>query len=148
MSTDTPAELAEGSDGGPDSAPQRPGRPGEVERPGPQGRERGAGVTEHAPGLLPGEVRPHPSPVQYVLIAVILCVVTALEIAVSYTEGDIPDSLIVVLLLGMAVLKFALVAAWFMHLRTDLPIFRRFFVLGIVAAIILYLIALATLNVF
>ncbi|MEX0949154.1 MAG: cytochrome C oxidase subunit IV family protein [Acidimicrobiia bacterium] len=105
-------------------------------------------MTEHAPGLLPGEVRPHPSPVQYVLIAVILCVVTALEIAVSYTEGDIPDSLIVVLLLGMAVLKFALVAAWFMHLRTDLPIFRRFFVLGIVAAIILYLIALATLNVF
>jgi cytochrome c oxidase subunit 4 len=106
------------------------------------------GVTEHAPGMLPGEVRPHPSPLQYVLIAVILCVVTAIEIAVSYSEGDIPDSLIVVLLLGMAVLKFALVAAWFMHLRTDLPIFRRFFVLGIVAAIILYVVVLATLNVF
>lgn len=104
------------------------------------------GAMEHAPGLLPGEVRPHPSPLQYVIIAVILCVVTALEIAVSYTEGDIPDSLIVVLLLGMAVLKFALVAAWFMHLRTDLPIFKRFFVLGIVAAIILYLIVLSTLN--
>jgi cytochrome c oxidase subunit 4 len=106
------------------------------------------GVTEHAPGLLPGEVRPHPSPLQYVLIAVILCVVTAVEIAVSYTEGDIPDSLIVILLLGMAVVKFALVAAWFMHLRTDLPIFRRFFTLGIVAAIILYLVVLSTLEVF
>lgn len=106
------------------------------------------GVTEPAPGLLPGEVRPHPSPLQYVLIAVILCVVTAIEIAVSYTEGDIPDSLIVVLLMGMAVLKFALVAAWFMHLRTDLPIFRRFFILGIVAAILLYLVVLATLGVF
>lgn len=107
-----------------------------------------AGVTDHAPGLLPGEVRPHPSPLQYVLIAVILCVVTAVEIAVSYTEGDIPDALIVVLLMGMAVLKFVLVAAWYMHLRTDLPIFRRFFVLGIVAAIILYVVVLATLNVF
>jgi cytochrome c oxidase subunit 4 len=81
-----------------------------------------------------------------VLVAVILCVVTAIEIAVSYTEGDIPDALIIVLLLGMAVIKFALVAAWFMHLRTDKPIFRRFFILGIVAAILLYLIVLATLH--
>ena len=74
--------------------------------------------------------------------------ITAIEIAVSYTEGDIPDALIVVLLLGMALLKFALVAAWFMHLRTDLPIFRRFFVLGIILAIIVYMIAMATLNIF
>jgi cytochrome c oxidase subunit IV len=105
-------------------------------------------ATEPAPGLLPGEVKPHPSPLQYVLVAVVLCVVTAVEIAVSYTEGDIPDALIIVLLMGMAVVKFALVAAWFMHLRTDKPIFRRFFVLGIVAAILLYLIVLATLHVF
>ena len=105
-----------------------------------------AGTTEAAPGLLPGEVRPHPSPLQYVLIAVVLVVVTAIEIAVSYSEGDIPDALIIVLLLGMAVIKFSLVAAWYMHLRTDLPIFRRFFVLGIVAAIVLYLIVLSTLH--
>ena len=104
------------------------------------------GAIEHAPEMLPGELHPHPSPLQYVIVAVILCVVTALEIAVSYTEGSIPDALIVVLLLGMAILKFAIVAAWFMHLRTDLPIFRRFFVVGIVAAIILYLIVLSTLN--
>ena len=34
----------------------------------------GAATTalEPAPGLLPGELRPHPSPIQYVLIAVIL----------------------------------------------------------------------------
>jgi cytochrome c oxidase subunit 4 len=106
------------------------------------------GALDHPPGLLPGEIRPHPSPLQYVLIAVVLCVVTAVEIAVSYTEGDIPDALIVTLLLGMAIIKFSLVAAWYMHLRTDLPIFRRFFVLGIIAAIILYLIVLSTLHVF
>jgi cytochrome c oxidase subunit 4 len=104
------------------------------------------GAMEHAPGMLPGELKPHPSPLQYVIVAVILCVVTALEIGVSYTEGEIPDALIVVLLLGMAILKFVIVAAWFMHLRTDLPIFRRFFVLGIVAAILLYLIVLSTLD--
>jgi cytochrome c oxidase subunit 4 len=110
--------------------------------------EEPASALEPAPGMLPGEVKPHPSPFQYVMIAVILVIVTAVEIAVSYTEGDIPDALIIVLLLGMAVIKFALVASWYMHLRTDLPIFRRFFVLGIVAAILLYLVVLATLHVF
>lgn len=103
---------------------------------------------EPAHGLLPGETRPHPSPVQYVIIAVILCVITAVEVAVSYLEGDIPDGLIVTLLLGMAVIKFVLVASWFMHLRTDLPIFRRLFVVGIVAAVLLYVIVLATFHVF
>ncbi len=103
---------------------------------------------EPAPGLLPGEVHPHPSPFKYVVIAVILCVVTAAEVAVSYLEGDIPDGLIITLLMVMAVMKFWTVAAWYMHLQTDKPIFRRFFVLGIVAAVILYTIVLATFHVF
>jgi cytochrome c oxidase subunit 4 len=105
-----------------------------------------AEMTTSAPGLLPGEVRPHPTPVQYVLIAVVLVVITALEIATSYTEGTLPDGLIVVLLVGMAFVKFFLVAAWYMHLRTDYPVFRRFFILGSLAAIGLYLIVLATLH--
>jgi cytochrome c oxidase subunit 4 len=106
------------------------------------------GALEPAPGLLPGEVRPHPTPFQYVMIALILVVVTAVEIAVSYTEGTIPNGIIVVLLLVMAILKFSLVAAYYMHLRTDLPIFRRFFTIGIAAAIILYVIVLSSLHVF
>jgi len=110
------------------------------------GELRGALVP--APGLLPGELRPHPSPFKYVLIAVILCVVTAFEVGVSYMEGSIPDGLIVVLLLVMAIMKFAIVAAYYMHLVTDRAVFRRFFVLGIGAAILLYLVVLSTLNVF
>jgi cytochrome c oxidase subunit 4 len=106
------------------------------------------GALEPAPGLLPGELRPHPSPFKYVMIAVILCVVTALEIGVSYMEGSIPDGLIVVLLMVMAIMKFAIVAAYYMHLVTDRQIFRRFFVLGLSAAVVLYLIVLSTLNVF
>ncbi len=105
-----------------------------------------AEMTTSAPGLLPGELRPHPTPVQYVLVAVVLVVITALEIAVSYSEGTIPDALIVVLLVGMAFVKFFLVAAWYMHLRTDEPVFRRFFILGSIAAVVLYLIVLATLH--
>jgi cytochrome c oxidase subunit 4 len=108
-------------------------------------RELG-GALEHSGAMLPGEVHAHPSPFQYVMIAVILCVITAVEIAVSYSEGSIPDSLIVVLLLGMAIIKFVLVASWFMHLRTDKRIFRNFFILGLVAAVLLYLIVLSTLH--
>jgi len=101
-----------------------------------------------APGLLPGEVSKHPTPVQYVTIAVILVVITAVEIAVSYTEGTIPNGLITVLLLGMAAVKFFLVASWYMHLRTDQPVFRRFFIIGSVAAIGLYFVVLLTLHAF
>ena len=101
---------------------------------------------ESAPGLLPGEIRPHPTPFKYVMIAVVLVIVTAFEIAVSYLEGDIPDSLIITLLMIMMVMKFAAVAAWYMHLRTDKPIFQRFFILGVTAPIVLYAVVLASLN--
>jgi cytochrome c oxidase subunit 4 len=107
-----------------------------------------AGFTTPAPGLLPGEERPHPSPVQYVLIAVVLVVVTAVEVALSYMEGDVANWLIVSLLMIMAIVKFVLVVSWYMHLRTDRPIFRRFFVMGLVAAIVLYAIVLSSLHVF
>jgi len=99
-----------------------------------------------APGLLPGEVSPHPTPFKYVMIAVILVVITAVEIATSYLEGDIPDGLIVTLLIGMAIIKFSLVVAWYMHLKTDLPIFRRFFILGLVAAVVLYAVVIGSLH--
>ena len=103
-------------------------------------------MSHAAPNLLPGEVRAHPDPWQYVVVAVVLAVITAVEIAVSYTEGDIPDGLIVVLLLAMMVVKFFLVASWFMHLRTDKPVFRRLFILGGSAAVVLSSIVLATLH--
>ena len=105
-------------------------------------------VAEPQTPMLPGEVRPHPTPQRYVMIAAILVVATAAEVGLYYLEGEVPDGLIIVFLLMFAVMKFALVASWYMHLRTDKPIFRRFFVLGIVAAITLYLIVLTTLHVF
>jgi cytochrome c oxidase subunit IV len=103
-------------------------------------------VHHAAPNLLPGEVKAHPDPIQYVIVAVVLSVITGIEIATSYLEGDIPDGLIVTLLLVMGFVKFVLVASWFMHLRTDKPVFRRFFILGAVAAVVLFSIVLATLH--
>jgi caa(3)-type oxidase subunit IV len=107
-----------------------------------------AHAMEPAPGLLPGEVTKHPSPFKYVVIAVILCIVTAIEIGISYLEGDIPDGLLITLLMVLAIAKFIGVAGWYMHLQTDQPIFRRFFIVGCIAAVILYTIVLATLSIF
>ena len=97
--------------------------------------------------LLPGELRPHPSPLQYVLIAVVLCAITAAEVSLYYLKGDLPEAAIIAMLLVFAALKFGIVASWYMHLRTDRPIFTRFFVLGIFAAIILYMIVLTSLQI-
>ena len=98
--------------------------------------------------LLPGEVLSHPSPFQYVIIAVVLCVITGLEIGMYYIEEDLPKALYIGVLLSMALVKFITVAAWYMHLRTDKRIFRRFFITGAVGAILLYMVVLAVLHAF
>ena len=106
------------------------------------------GALAPAPGLLPGELDSHPTPFKYVMIFLILVVITALEVATSYLEGSIGNWAIVALLIFWAVVKFVIVAAYYMHLKTDQPIFMRFFVLGAVAAMVLYTVALATLHAF
>ncbi len=98
--------------------------------------------------MLPGELRPHPSPFQYVMIAVVLCVITGLEVGMYYLTDSIPRGLYVAILLTMALTKFVTVVSWYMHLRTDRPIFRRLFIVGGVGALTLYLIVLSTLHVF
>ena len=98
--------------------------------------------------MLPGELRPHPSPFQYVMIAVILCVITGLEVGMYYLTDDVPRGLYIAILLAMAVTKFVIVVSWFMHLRVDRPIFRRLFVIGSVGAVLLYTIILTTLHVY
>jgi cytochrome c oxidase subunit IV len=92
--------------------------------------------------------RPHPEPRQYVMIAVILVVITGFEVATSYLEGDVNSNLIIAALGIMAALKFFLVVAWFMHLRTDSKVLRRFFLLGLIAAPILYTIVLLMFHAF
>jgi cytochrome c oxidase subunit 4 len=122
-----------------------PGTPAERE----DEREHGLSVIspDEVP-LLPGEEISHPSPFQYVIVFVVLCVITALEIGLYYLEDVLPWALIVGLLIALAAVKFYMVATWFMHLRTDKPIFKRFFVMGVVAALILYAIVLTTFRVF
>src|SRR3974377_1440247 len=88
-----------------------------------------------------GEVSPydheHPGPRQYVLIGMVLVVITAAEISVSYMTSL--NSNVAIALLGcMAAMKFFLVCAWFMHMKMDAPFFRRLFISGLVLGSIVY----------
>jgi len=88
----------------------------------------------------------HPSPKEYIRIGVILGVLTALEVAASYS--GVSGAVLIPTLLGLAVVKFALVVLWFMHLKFDDRRYARFFVMGLSGASILYLIVLITFRVF
>jgi len=91
------------------------------------------------------ELAAHPGPREYVMVAVVLAIATAFEVALYYIKS-LPHGLFVGLLLFFAVLKFSLVALWFMHLRFDSRIFRRLFVTGLILAITVYLIVLVTFG--
>jgi cytochrome c oxidase subunit 4 len=93
-------------------------------------------ATEKAPAA--AHAHAHPEPRQYVLIAVVLVILTGMEVAVSYLEGSVNSNVLIAVLGLMAATKFFLVAAWFMHMRMDNALFRRLFVVGIVGASTVY----------
>ena len=86
----------------------------------------------------------HPNEFQYVKIAVFLAIVTALEVAVFYIGAL--QNLIIPILSAMMLIKFIAVAGYFMHLKFDSRIFRRFFVLGIILAMAIYGVVLWTFT--
>ncbi len=68
---------------------------------------------------------------QYLRIAAILGVITAIEIAFSYVKYfEERGGLLAAVLMSMGALKFVLVAGEFMHLKFDKPILKRLFVVG------------------
>ena len=86
----------------------------------------------------------HPTPRQYVFIAVWLGLVTAIEIGISYIDAISSSFIFIPALLILAVIKFGMVVLYFMHLKFDHPLFRRLFVTGIILALIVFGVALAT----
>ncbi len=78
----------------------------------------------------------HPGPRQYVMVAVVLAIVTAIEVAIYYIEAI--QGLLVPFLIAFSMVKFFLVVMWFMHLRFDSRLFRRFFLVGLVLAFFVF----------
>jgi cytochrome c oxidase subunit IV len=98
-------------------------------------------VTEHP--TRPDE-RAHPGPRQYVIVAAILSVITAVEVVLFYL--DMPSGVLVAALLVLSLAKFVLVVLWFMHLRFDSVLFRRLFLVGILLALSVYTIVLLSFG--
>ena len=105
-----------------------------------------------APTVADGHVDGHgdehrhkePSDRQYIWIAIILAVLTALEVLATEAGPDGP--LLVPTLIVLMVVKFWIVASFFMHLRFDNRLFTVLFYLGLGFAVVLYSAMLATFH--
>ena len=83
----------------------------------------------------------HPTPKKYVQIAIVLGILTAIEIALYYTEdivGVFTDTILIILAVG----KFIIVVGWFMHLRFENKMVNRFFTGGMILALVLFAIVM------
>ena len=98
----------------------------------------------------PGEHHTHgPSDKTYFGIFWILVALTALEVS-TYFWDDVFNrdmrKVAVPVLLVLMVIKFFLVALYFMHLKFDTKMLRRIFYFGMLLAIFVYVIALTVMN--
>lgn len=84
----------------------------------------------------------HPGIRTYVLVALVLAVITGVEVMVFYLEALRP--IIVPTLVVLSASKFSLVASFFMHLKYDSRVLRGLFAgpLFVAVAIILAMMAL------
>ena len=88
----------------------------------------------------------HPTEALYVKVALVLAVVTGIEVGLYYTRFS-PTATNAALIL-LAAVKFVMVAAYFMHLKFDNKLLRRLFTTGFVLAASVYVAYLLTLGVF
>ena len=93
-----------------------------------RGPQFGAHPVEHA----------HPSPAKYVQIAIILAIITAVEVALYYIPG-LSSTFLFWTLIVLSVGKFFMVAAYFMHLKFDHTSFTVYFAGGLALAIATFL---------
>jgi cytochrome c oxidase subunit 4 len=81
----------------------------------------------------------------YIKIAIILALITGLEVSTYYVDFG---PLFMPALLIMMVVKFVMVVSYFMHLKFDSKIFSFLFYVGLGLALFVYITALATFKFF
>jgi|GEM_PF-669295 len=77
--------------------------------------------------------KPHPSPLNYIVIGVILTVITAIEVWAFY--WDVPMPLLVTFFIVLSIVKFAIVVLFYMHLRYDHKLFGSMFTGGLLLGV-------------
>lgn len=92
----------------------------------------------------------HPSDRSYVMIAIVLAVLTAIEVGLFVIEDWIGENLglgsVKLALVALMIVKFWIVGAYFMHLKFDNPILTKLFVAGLVLAVAVYFIMLSAFE--
>jgi cytochrome c oxidase subunit 4 len=86
----------------------------------------------------------HPTPRLYVKLALVLALVTAVEVGLFYLEARIGRAITRPTLILLSFFKFIAVIGWYMHLRYEKSTLRRFFTGGFILAIGLYGIVLGS----
>jgi len=109
-----------------DSAPH--GAEGGQGAPGGHG-EAGA----HAPGH---DAHAHPTWKQYKWVALILTLITVVEVWIYYIPSFVASKLFVPSLLIMSAVKFAIVVMFYMHLKYDHRLFRALFTGPLIIAVV------------
>jgi len=89
-----------------------------------------------------GEVHEHPTWKQYKWVALILTVITIVEVWVYYIPAFVATSLFVPSLLIMSAVKFAIVVMFYMHLKYDHKLFRALFTGPLLIAIVTLMVLL------
>jgi len=84
-----------------------------------------------------GHEQDHASRGTYWMVALVLAIITLLEVAVFYLP--FLEGILAPVLLTLSAAKFALVAMFFMHLKFDRPILTGLFVGGILVATVIVL---------
>jgi cytochrome c oxidase subunit 4 len=74
-----------------------------------------------------GEVKEHPTWSTYWKVAIVLTLITAVEVWVYYIPTFVASRFFVPTLLFLSAVKFATVVAFYMHLKYDHKLFRLLF---------------------
>ncbi len=94
------------------------------------------------------EAHNHPTPAMYWKIAGALAVITAIEVAMFYIDQSFELGFFnAAILLFLSTIKFVVVVGWFMHMRYEKSLISRFFTVGFLLAIGVYLVVLAAMGI-
>jgi cytochrome c oxidase subunit IV len=86
----------------------------------------------------PGEVHAHPHPTwsTYKWVALVLVIITVIEVWVYYIPQFVASRLFVPSLLIMSAVKFVIVVMFYMHLKYDHKLFRALFTGPLIIAVL------------
>jgi cytochrome c oxidase subunit 4 len=96
----------------------------------------------HSDHTAMGEMHEHPTWSTYWKVAVILTLITVVEVWVYYIPAFVASRLFVPSLLIMSAVKFAIVVMFYMHLKYDHKLFRALFTGPLTIAILTLIVLL------